>query len=125
MTTEDLQAKVIEAIRTVKDPELPVNLYDLGLIYDLAIEAGHLAITMTLTTPNCPVAEQLPIQVRDAALGVDGIDTAEVELVWEPAWTGERMSEQARMALDMMGISWSDPHSGPKTTPLTRDRKNT
>ncbi len=125
MTNDDLKTRVIEAIRTVKDPELPVNLYDLGLIYELSIEDGHLSIRMTLTTPNCPVAEQLPVQVREAAMTVDGVESAEVELVWEPAWSSERMTEKARMALDMMGISWSDPGAGPRATPLTRDRRRT
>lgn len=117
----ELESRIVDAIRTVKDPEIPVNLYDLGLIYELAVESGRVAIKMTLTTPNCPVAELLPNQVREAVAAVDGVDSVDVELTWTPPWSGERMTEDARMALEMMGISWRDPHGsvGNRVTDLT------
>jgi len=119
----DLREQIISAIRTVKDPEIPVNLYDLGLIYDIDIaEHGDVAIRMTLTTPNCPVAESMPGQVHTAVQQVDGVDNVSVELVWEPAWTGEMMSEEARDALEMMGINWRDPHTSAGPTQLTFGR---
>ena len=93
---------VIEALKTVHDPEIPVNLYDLGLIYDLDIQAdGTTSVTMTLTAPACPVAGLLPQQVAEAVAAVDGIGEVEVELVWDPPWTKDRMSDEARLALDM------------------------
>ena len=94
---------VIEAMRTVFDPEIPVNIYDLGLIYEFKIdETGGVKADMSLTAPGCPVAGDLPGWVADAIAKVDGIGTAEVTLVWEPGWTPERMSEDAKLALDMM-----------------------
>jgi len=119
---DDLRSRVIEALRSVRDPELPVNIYDLGLIYSLDVTvAGDVAIVMTLTTPNCPVAELIPAQVKAAVAGVPGVREARVDLTWTPAWTGDRMSDDARLALDMMGIAWSDPHASMKgrMTPLT------
>lgn len=97
-----LRGKVIEALRTVHDPEIPVNIYDLGLIYRLAIAAdGHAAIDMTLTTPNCPVADMIPAMVMEAVQALDQVPGADVTLVWEPIWSPERMSEEAKLALDM------------------------
>ena len=96
------EAALIEAVRTVYDPEIPVNIYELGLIYDMAIaEDGAVAITMTLTTPGCPVAGILPQQVADAAASAQGAGEVEVNLVWDPPWTMEHMSEEARLALGM------------------------
>ncbi len=93
---------VIEALKTVFDPEIPVNIYELGLIYNIGMtETGEVALTMTLTTPGCPVAGILPQQVADAVAGVEGTGEVEVQLVWEPTWTMERMSEDARLALDL------------------------
>ncbi len=95
-------AAVVAALRTVHDPEIPVNIYDLGLIYDLSLaDDGSLVIAMTLTTPACPVAGILPQQVADAAAAVLGVGKVEVRLVWEPTWTPARMSEEARLVLDM------------------------
>ena len=92
---------VIDALRTVFDPEIPVNIYDLGLIYDIAITAdGSAMIEMSLTAPACPVAGEMPGQVAYTVSTVDGIGVVEVRLVWDPPWTPERMSEDARMALD-------------------------
>ncbi len=93
---------VIAAVKTVHDPEIPVNIYDLGLIYDVALAPdGSVVIEMTLTTPACPVAGILPQQVADAAAAVPGVGEVEVRLVWEPTWTPDRMSEEARLVLDM------------------------
>ncbi len=93
---------VIAALKTVHDPEIPVNIYDLGLIYDLTLAAdGSVVIAMTLTTPACPVAGILPQQVADAAATVAGVGEVEVRLVWEPTWTPALMSEEARLVLDM------------------------
>ncbi len=93
---------VIEAMKTVFDPEIPVNIYDLGLIYEFKIDdKGEVKIDMSLTAPGCPVAGDLPGWVADAVAGVEGIGEVEVTLVWEPGWTPERMSEDAKLALGM------------------------
>ena len=100
----DLQEAVVDALRSVHDPEIPVNIYDLGLIYRLDVaDDGSVDIDMTLTTPHCPVAEAMPQMVREAVLGVDGVADVEVQLVWEPSWSPAQMSDDARMALDMYG----------------------
>ncbi|MFQ5352143.1 MAG: DUF59 domain-containing protein [Candidatus Binatia bacterium] len=103
MTPSELEERIVEAIRMVYDPEIPVNIYDLGLIYDLRIEpSGHAAsIKMTLTAPGCPVAGEMPGMVERAALSVDGVDHCDVELVWEPAWNPDMMSEEARLTLNI------------------------
>jgi len=91
---------VVEALRTVHDPEIPVNIYDLGLIYSHEIgKEGTVKIIMTVTAPACPVAGEMPQQVADAVAGVPGAGEVEVTLTWEPAWTPECMSEDARLAL--------------------------
>ena len=91
---------VADALRTVYDPEIPVDIYELGLIYKMDFaENGNLKIDMTLTAPGCPVAGILPQQVADAAASVDGIGEVEVYLVWQPAWDMEKMSEDAKLAL--------------------------
>jgi FeS assembly SUF system protein len=96
------EGAVVEALRTVHDPEIPVNIYDLGLIYDLEIaDDGAVHIYMTLTAPGCPVAGEMPGWVARAVAAVDGVGEVTVEMVWDPPWTKERMSEEARMALDM------------------------
>ena len=94
---------VIEALKTVFDPEIPVNIYDLGLIYEIKIDdRGEVKIDMSLTAPGCPVAGDLPGWVADAVAKVEGIGEVEVTLAWEPGWTPELMSEDAKLALDMM-----------------------
>lgn len=98
-----LKPQVVEAIRTVYDPEIPVNVYDLGLIYDIDIDADNkVHIRMTLTAPACPVAGILPGQVETAVRQVAGINDATVELVWDPPWSQERMSEEAQLALGIL-----------------------
>jgi FeS assembly SUF system protein len=93
---------VIEALRSVHDPEIPVNIYDLGLIYGMEIdETGNVAIDMTLTAPACPVAGEMPQWVADAVAAVEGTGEVEVSMVWDPPWSPARMSEDAKMLLDM------------------------
>ena len=95
-----LKEAVIQALKGVFDPEIPVNIYDLGLIYDVAIdEEGQVAVQMTLTTPGCPVAQTFPGTVEQAVIQVEGVKDCTVELVWEPPWTQERMTEAARLEL--------------------------
>jgi FeS assembly SUF system protein len=101
--SDPLTEKVIEALKTVYDPEIPVNIYDLGLIYDLRIKDGGVVdLDMTLTAPGCPVAEHFPTWVEDAVKTVEGISEAHVELVWDPPWSPERMSEEAKLELGFM-----------------------
>lgn len=120
----DLRARVVEAIKTVHDPEIPVNLYDLGLIYELDIsEGGDVHVNMTLTTPNCPVAESMPAQVRDAVLEVEGVNDVKVDLVWEPRWTREMMTEDGKLHLEFMGIDWKDPLPSGGVTDVTIGRR--
>ena len=94
---------VIDALRTVYDPEIPLNIYELGLIYRLDVaEDGSVSIDMTLTAPGCPVAGAMPGAVADAVTAVDGVGEVEVRLVWEPPWSQDRMTEDARLALDLL-----------------------
>jgi len=98
-----LMEKVIEALKTVRDPEIPVNLIDLGLIYELIVNRdGTVYVEMTLTTPACPVAGALPDQVKDAVAAVEGVSDARVKLTWTPPWTRDRMSEEAKLELGLM-----------------------
>jgi FeS assembly SUF system protein len=97
---EQMKEAVILALKGVFDPEIPVNIYDLGLIYNVAInDEGHVDVQMTLTTPGCPVAQTFPGTVEQAVNQVDGVSDCTVELVWEPPWTQERMTEAARLEL--------------------------
>ena len=98
-----LEEQVIQALREIRDPELPVNIYDLGLIYDLDLDAstGTVVIRMTLTAPACPVAQSFPATVECAVCRVPGIRETKVDLVWDPPWSRERMSEAARLTLGM------------------------
>ena len=99
----ELKDRVIEALKSVYDPEIPVDIYELGLIYDIQIsEDGDAVITMTLTTPHCPVAESLPQEVELRVLSVPGIRDAEVKVVWEPPWDPSQMSDEARLELGML-----------------------
>ena len=93
---------IVEALRTVHDPEIPVNIYDLGLIYDTErLEDGDVRILMTLTAPACPVAGEMPYDVAAAVSGVDGVGEVEVVLTWEPPWTQDRMTEDAKFILNI------------------------
>lgn len=99
----DLQAAVVEVLKSIYDPEIPVDIYELGLIYDVDICAdGDATITMTLTTPHCPVAESLPNEVELRVLSVPGIRDAVVNLVWDPPWDPSKMSDEARLELGML-----------------------
>ena len=100
---EDLKNNVIDALKSIYDPEIPVDIYELGLIYDVAIsEDGDAVVTMTLTTPHCPVAESLPNEVELRVLSVPGIRDAVVNLVWDPPWDPSKMSDEARLELGML-----------------------
>ncbi len=95
-----VEAEVIEALRLVYDPEIPVNIYELGLIYDIDVDThGFVDIEMTLTSPACPVAGTLPGEVEAQVRQVDGVSNVHVELVWEPPWSMDRMSEEAKLEL--------------------------
>jgi len=97
-----LQDRVLAAVRTIRDPEIPVNIYDLGLVYELTVSPeGDVRIRMTLTTPACPVAAAMPGQVQRVIEAVSGVRAVDVQLVWEPPWTPERMSPAARLALNL------------------------
>lgn len=99
----DLQQAVIDALKEIYDPEIPVNIYDLGLIYGVEVDdEADATVTMTLTTPHCPVAETMPAEVELRASSVPGIRDAEVELVWDPPWSPEKMSDEARLELGML-----------------------
>ena len=92
---------VIAALKQVYDPEIPVDVYELGLIYDIKIDGTKVSITMTLTAPNCPIADEVVEQVRNGVWAVKGVQDVDVQLVFEPEWTPERMSEEARLMLNM------------------------
>jgi FeS assembly SUF system protein len=98
-----LAPQVVDALRTVFDPEIPVNIYDLGLIYDVLVDADRkVGIRMTLTAPACPAAQTLPGEVREAAKRVEGVSSARVEIVFDPPWAMDRMSEAARLQLGLL-----------------------
>ena len=102
-TDHPLYEQVVAACRTVFDPEIPVNIYDLGLVYRIAIdEAAHVEIAMTLTAPGCPVAGEMPGWVADAVGAVPGVGTVNVEIVWDPPWTMDQLSDEARLELGFM-----------------------
>jgi FeS assembly SUF system protein len=93
---------IIVALKEIYDPEIPVNIYDLGLIYNVEVNEGSAVVTMTLTTPHCPVAESMPQEVEIRVESVPGVRDAEVVLVWEPAWDPAKMSDEARLELGML-----------------------
>ncbi len=98
-----LTARVVEAVRSVYDPEIPVNIYELGLVYKLKVDGeDKVDISMTLTSPTCPVAESLPGEVEQKIRGVEGVTDVQFELTWEPPWTPDMMSEAAKLQLGML-----------------------
>ena len=102
-SNQELVDSVVEALKSIYDPEIPVDIYELGLIYDVAIsDDGDAVVTMTLTTPHCPVAESMPAEVELRVLSVPGIRDAEVKLVWDPPWDPSKMSDEARLELGML-----------------------
>jgi FeS assembly SUF system protein len=97
-----LYEAVIEALKDIYDPEIPVNIYDLGLVYNVEFNDAHAIVTMTLTTPNCPVAESMPGEVEMRVGAVPGVGSAEVNLVWDPPWDPAKMSDEAKLELGML-----------------------
>jgi FeS assembly SUF system protein len=98
-----LELKVIDALQTCYDPEIPVNIYELGLVYGIQIgDSGDVRIKMTLTAPSCPVAQSLPLEVESKVRAVEGVKSVQVEVVWDPPWNSEKMSESAKLQLGMM-----------------------
>jgi len=98
----EIKKKVIEEIKKIYDPEIPVNIYELGLIYKVEInDKNKVNIDMTLTSPNCPVAESLPKQVKDNIMKLEGVSDVNLNLVWEPAWSKDKMSEAAKLELNL------------------------
>ena len=97
----NLKEKVISEIKKIYDPEIPVNIYELGLIYDITIEDKDVQVKMTLTTPNCPVAESLPKEVKDSIMGLDEVNNVNLDLVWDPPWNKSMMSEAAKLELNL------------------------
>ena len=99
---DDLKNKVISEIKKIYDPEIPVNIYELGLIYKIEInDENKVKIEMTLTSPNCPVAESLPNSVKNNIMSIDGIKEVDLKLVWDPPWTKDKMSEAAKLELNL------------------------
>jgi|TARA_B110000881_G_scaffold207738_1_gene212229 FeS assembly SUF system protein len=99
---DELKKKVISEIKKIYDPEIPVNIFELGLIYNIDIDENYkVNIDMTLTSPNCPVAESLPTSVKNRVLSVDGVSEVDLQLVWDPPWDKEKMSEAAKLELNL------------------------
>ena len=100
--TERLSGEIVAALKTVFDPEIPADIYELGLIYKVDLKDDRsVDVVMTLTTPNCPAAEELPTMVENAVASVPGVQSVEINIVWEPAWSPDRMSDEARLVLNM------------------------
>ena len=97
----ELKEKIIEEIKKIYDPEIPVNIYELGLIYDVTVKEKNVSVKMTLTTPNCPVAECLPKEVKDSIMNVNGVEKVDLDLVWDPPWDKSMMSESAKLELNL------------------------
>ena len=97
----ELKEKIINEIKKIYDPEIPVNIYELGLIYDVIVNKNHVKIKMTLTTPNCQVAESLPKEVKDSVMQIDEIEKVDLDLVWDPPWNKSMMSEAAKLELNI------------------------
>ena len=102
-STAELGDKIVNVLKTIYDPEIPVDIYELGLIYDVFVnEADEVKILMTLTTPNCPVAETLPVEVEEKVKSLDEVKDAEVEITFDPPWSQDLMSEEAKLELGML-----------------------
>ena len=100
---KDIEKRVIEALQTVYDPEVPVNIYEMGLIYGVELDPlGNAAISMTLTAPNCPAAQSLPMEVEEKVRAVDGVNDVHLDIVWEPPWDPSLMSDAAKLQLGML-----------------------
>jgi len=101
-----LKDLVINALKNVYDPEMPVSIWDLGLIYDIAVESSKVSVKMTMTSPTCPMAESIASNVRGEILKVPGVSDVVIDLVWDPPWDISKMSDQARAELDLTGMGW-------------------
>ena len=97
----NLKDKVIAEIKRIYDPEIPVNIYELGLIYDISVKEKDISVKMTLTTPNCPVAESLPKEVKDSIMAIKEVGKVDLDLVWDPPWDKSMMSEAAKLELNL------------------------
>ena len=97
----NLKDKIITEIKKIYDPEIPVNIYELGLIYDVSVKDKDVSVKMTLTTPNCPVAESLPKEVKDSIIAIEGVGKVDLDLVWDPPWDKSMMSEAAKLELNL------------------------
>lgn len=98
-----MEDEIIKALKTIYDPEIPVDIFELGLIYEIGIQDdGHVNVQMTLTSPNCPVAESLPVEVEEKTASVEGVKSAKVDIVFEPPWTKDMMSEEAQLELGFL-----------------------
>ena len=98
----EIKEKVITEIKKIYDPEIPVNIYELGLIYDVSVDKNNkVYVKMTLTSPNCPVAESLPKEVKDSIMNIDGVEKVDLDLVWDPPWDKSMMSEAAKLELNL------------------------
>ena len=98
----DIKNKVISEIKKIYDPEIPVNIYELGLIYDISVKnEKDIVVKMTLTSPNCPVAESLPKEVKDSIIAIEGVEKVDLDLVWDPPWDKSMMSEAAKLELNL------------------------
>ena len=103
INSQDLGEKIVKELKSIFDPEIPVDIYELGLIYDVFVnEDNEVKILMTLTTPNCPVAETLPMEVEEKVKSLDEVSSAEVEITFDPPWTKDLMSEEAKLELGML-----------------------
>jgi len=103
MDANGLGEKIVKTLKTIYDPEIPVDIYELGLIYDVLVnEDNEVKVIMTLTTPNCPVAESLPLDVKEKVKSIEGVEDAEVELTFDPPWTRDLMSEEAKLELGFL-----------------------
>ena len=103
---EQLRGRIIDALKSVYDPEIPVNIWDLGLVYDIKIKEKSVDIKMTFTSPTCPMMEELLQQVHDSVVAVSGGRDVHIELVWDPPWDLSRMSDAARLELDLTEQGW-------------------
>ena len=97
----ELKDQIITEIKKIYDPEIPVNIYELGLIYDVSVKDKDVSVKMTLTTPNCPVAESLPKEVKDSIIAIKGVGKVDLDLVWDPPWDKSMMSESAKLELNL------------------------
>lgn len=122
---DSLRPPIVGALKTVFDPEIPVNIFELGLIYSIDIsDAGDVAIRMTLTSPNCPVADKIPAEVQRKVAAIPGVKSAKVDLVFEPPWSREMMSELAQMELELLGVAAPDHLHKTRKTDVTIGRTN-